>query len=811
MGKITIVLICLISAVPAFSRVLTPEEALERLLQSAPVRLKSKSSHLDAYDLIYTHSNGNRPFAYLFSSAQDGFMLVSADDNACPLLGYGDSELSKEAIPEHLIRWMEQYGNEIEMASGHENKRMRKTSSKRPHRQPIAPLCKTLWGMGYPYNEECPVFEGKHAETGGLATAMAQVMKYHNWPERGTGSNSYVCEGQELSIDFADHPFDWGNMKDFYSKAEGEDDEASIKAVSDLMYACGMSLDMGYTQYKSWVNAYRLPERMIKYFNYSPASTFKERKYYGLYDWEGVVYQSIEHNAPVVYLAQASFGELSFVCDGYDGEGYFHVNWGLDGKADGYYLLTALTPTTPQGTPALVGVNQNFAINHMALVEALPAREGDMPMTEVYNVKSISCEYDHDSGNLTVSGPFRYMGSVPQSLEFGIEVEDPNGNSIIYYSENKPTMGYSELLESISIRFFPAGDGVYKIYPVVTDDKSGQPKRIPASFDEMEEAEMTIKDKKVSFFVDSVPPVVVKNLKLNTPLYMSTGFEVEFDLENPSHKDQIQEYWVRIKMQEEDGLSWSCHSEVATLSPGETRHITYQSEMGIFFNVPVPVDVLIGVVREDRDRNFVFMGEPIDTMLSVIPGKYVFRGDNLVVENADNADPSDMSFSFDLSVEDGYYSYKIWATIFDAATDEIVYGQSMPGYVFCKEGDTVNVKRSFRNLELKGDTDYILRVYWDDRFFPPEAIGHLAECKFRTKTSGIENVYGDYGQEAVRISGNGQCLVIESNAGGLGYSVYAVDGEVVAAGKTGAGETRVALPEGIYLVRAGGRMAKIRL
>ena len=173
-----------ISAVPAFSRVLTPEEALERLLQSAPVRLKSKSSHLDAYDLIYTHSNGNRPFAYLFSSAQDGFMLVSADDNACPLLGYGDSELSKEAIPEHLIRWMEQYGNEIEMASGHENKRMRKTSSKRPHRQPIAPLCKTLWGMGYPYNEECPVFEGKHAETGGLATAMAQVMKYHNWPER---------------------------------------------------------------------------------------------------------------------------------------------------------------------------------------------------------------------------------------------------------------------------------------------------------------------------------------------------------------------------------------------------------------------------------------------------------------------------------------------------------------------------------------------------------------------------------------------------------------------------------------------------
>jgi hypothetical protein len=182
-----------------------------------------------------------------------------------------------------------------------------------------------------------------------------------------------------------------------------------------------------------------------------------------------------------------------------------------------------------------------------------------------------------------------------------------------------------------------------------------------------------------------------------------------------------------------------------------------------------------------------------------------------VVENADNADPSDMSFSFDLSVEDGYYSYKIWATIFDAATDEIVYGQSMPGYVFCKEGDTVNVKRSFRNLELKGDTDYILRVYWDDRFFPPEAIGHLAECKFRTKTSGIENVYGDYGQEAVRISGNGQCLVIESNAGGLGYSVYAVDGEVVAAGKTGAGETRVALPEGIYLVRAGGRMAKIRL
>ena len=91
------------------------------------------------------------------------------------------------------------------------------------------------------------------------------------------------------------------------------------------------------------------------------------------------------------------------------------------------------------------------------------------------------------------------------------------------------------------------------------------------------------------------------------------------------------------------------------------------------------------------------------------------------------------------------------------------------------------------------------------------SIGTTASFLQRPKTSGIENVYGDYGQETVRISGNGQCLVIESNAGGLGYSVYTVDGKVVAAGKTEAGETRVALPEGIYLVRAGGRMAKIRL
>ena len=33
-----------------------------------------------------------------------------------------------------------------------------------------------------------------------------------------------------------------------------------------------------------------------------------------------------------------------FVCDGYDGNGYFHFNWGWGGMSDGYFLLDALNP-----------------------------------------------------------------------------------------------------------------------------------------------------------------------------------------------------------------------------------------------------------------------------------------------------------------------------------------------------------------------------------------------------------------------------------------------------------------------------------
>ncbi len=217
---------------------------------------------------------------------------------------------------------------------------------------PIEPLCKTTWNQDAPYNKETPVINGTQSPTGCVATSFAQAMYYFKYPDRGKGTVSYINNGKTLRLNLGSKALKWNDMLDSYTGNNYTD--AQVDAVAYLMKACGYSVQMGYTQYSSGAQSYRLINAMVNNFGYDSGATYEDRQYYSTADWTELIYNNIKNVGPVIYDGAAMEGGHSFICDGYSGDGYFHFNWGWGGLSDGYYVLDVLNPES-QGTGGAVG------------------------------------------------------------------------------------------------------------------------------------------------------------------------------------------------------------------------------------------------------------------------------------------------------------------------------------------------------------------------------------------------------------------------------------------------------------------------
>ena len=359
--------VCLLTVGSLSARQLSPTEALEKAKQylSQPnigkigtaVRLGTLSSRQSAASqakspeaapqLVYTGARGSLNTVYVFNDNGGGFLIVSADDVATPLLGYSDTgSFDAGAIPPAMQYWLDCYSDEIEQSvSAGTVGRAGVAYAAAEARADIAPLIHTKWNQGSPYNDLCPTIAGKRCVTGCVATAMAQIMKYYNYPQHGTGSHSYTQEDIEgaISADFGATTYDWNAMLDEY---DADSPAASRKAVATLMYHAGVSVDMQYNPGASGAFPSDVAESLVKYFNYDKKIKYLLRDDYALSEWKNIVYEELSASRPVLYSGRGSSGHV-FVCDGYqyrDGEDYFHINWGWSGAYDGYFLLTALDP-----------------------------------------------------------------------------------------------------------------------------------------------------------------------------------------------------------------------------------------------------------------------------------------------------------------------------------------------------------------------------------------------------------------------------------------------------------------------------------
>lgn len=286
---------------------------------------------------------GHEMGCYIFDKPEGGTVFV-ADDDAIgrTILGYTEQGcFDADSLPTGLRDWLDQVS--VLMTAVHEGKLNREFAQPtRTGQIVVNALIKTTWNQYEPYNNLCPTRNGKRCITGCVATAMAQVMKYWEWPKHGYGSVTYYDEagcGMTLSQDFSRNYYRWDKMLNDYSLAKGYTTEQA-DAVATLMRDCGYAVNMCYTPSESsgGVSA----NIMRKYFHYSIATKDRYSGEYPKDMWHEFIQQDLREGRPVLYNGQSAKGGHEFIIDGYDTNGYYHVNWGWGGYQDGWFMLTNL-------------------------------------------------------------------------------------------------------------------------------------------------------------------------------------------------------------------------------------------------------------------------------------------------------------------------------------------------------------------------------------------------------------------------------------------------------------------------------------
>jgi len=290
-------------------------------------------------------AHGNAPVYYIFNAdAAQGFVVVSGDDCVGDnlVLGYTkQGSFSTDNVPDNLQWWLDATAENIARLSS-----LNIQAPSVPTHDDIAPMVTAKWDQSFPYNVYCPVVSGRSSVTGCMATALAQVMYYHRWPQTETATlPAYTMSSGMLVKGLPSTTFNWDDMQDKYSNQSTNEQMA---AVAVLMRYCGQSVQMEYTPNVSNGICYDL-DLLVNAFGYDPGvySAFADN--YTVSGWDALIYNELREKRPLVYCGHSTGGGHAFVIDGYevkDGEGYYNVNWGWDGSCDGFYKINLLNPSS---------------------------------------------------------------------------------------------------------------------------------------------------------------------------------------------------------------------------------------------------------------------------------------------------------------------------------------------------------------------------------------------------------------------------------------------------------------------------------
>ncbi|MBQ3733361.1 MAG: thiol protease/hemagglutinin PrtT [Bacteroidales bacterium] len=424
---------------------------------------------------------------YIFNAVNgNGFVIVSANDNVIPILGYSmEKTFQIENMPPNLKDWLNGYEQQIQRANmvrcsdetrsdwgrllAGEPLPVKSTTS-------VTPLLTTHWDQGCPYNLSCPYDydADDYTYTGCVATAMAQVMKYWEYPQGGVGSHTYTDPNYGVqSVNF-ETGIAWNEMLNDYSTSTSYT-LMQASAISSLMYMCGVSVDMNYGVYGSgisnFINEYGLlplpcPETALKtYFNYSDNLEGISKSDFTSAQWISILKNELDSDRVILYTGHDANNTSAhaFVCDGYSNNNNFHFNWGWSGYCDGYYSINNLAP----GSGGSGSGNGNYTYGQQAIIHITPSNQVvhpnyDLVMNSTLTTSDTSYLFGPNHP-VTINCAVANTGNATFNGYLVALVSDLNGNIVAEISSSYTTISPNHYVnKSFTVQGgLPLGPGRY--------------------------------------------------------------------------------------------------------------------------------------------------------------------------------------------------------------------------------------------------------------------------------------------------------------------------------------------------------------
>ena len=348
--------ILLMNVTPISAQRVSMESAMQKALlflkRSDSTISKTKKAPRKSPQLNLTNY---RDEFYIFNDdSNGGFVVVSGEERMPEILGYSyEGRFVVDNLPDNIRAWLDGYAAQVDYLRKHPQTKI--SSYNTVQGNSITPMLDCEWNQWWPYNEMCP----NGAPTGCVATAMAQIMYYHKWPEQ-TRAVIHGYTNDKTRFVVPDYPvtnIDWNNIQPSYNE---DSTPEQTNAIAQLMAICGASAKTNYDYNESSTLVDKAIKAFPQYFGYDKNISLVNYSDYDLTTWNQLIYDELSNHRPVLYGGSNETTGHAFVVDGYDGNDYFHLNWGWGGEMNGNFLLTVL-PDFNNDQYAVIGIQHSNA------------------------------------------------------------------------------------------------------------------------------------------------------------------------------------------------------------------------------------------------------------------------------------------------------------------------------------------------------------------------------------------------------------------------------------------------------------------
>lgn len=296
-----------------------------------------------------------------------GVVFISKDDDMEPVLGISDEDFDVNNMPCGMKWWLNTANKSLERmkAKGITYRANPMAASGRP-----TYFIKTYWNQDTPFNNLCPQINGSAAPTGCIATAMAQIMKYYQYPATSKGTGIYSVTTYKDKNDKEGttkwykrelgHTYQWTAMQSSYGILSDDENDA----VATLMADAGAASQMNYQTNSSGTIEWYAAKGFAENFRYdSLAISCLQRDFYTDAEWMELVRKEMEAKQPVLYCGSDEIdGGHAFLLDGIQEDGKVHVNWGWGKSGDGWFDIDVLRPNITGFTGEGFNIGQSMVL-----------------------------------------------------------------------------------------------------------------------------------------------------------------------------------------------------------------------------------------------------------------------------------------------------------------------------------------------------------------------------------------------------------------------------------------------------------------